>query len=130
MSQHGHHDAGADVSAGDCVVLDDDARVIPCMQDYDTRVAGIVSGAGGLRPAFVLDRQVDGVPIALMGKAYVRVDADRGPVRIGDLLTTSATPGHAMRVDDVARAAGAMIGKALSALPSGRGTVKVFVSGR
>lgn len=122
--------AGAEVSAGDCVVLDDDACVVRCAREYDTRVAGIVSGAGGLRPAFVLDRQVDGVPIALMGKAYVRVDADRGPVRVGDLLTTSATPGHAMRVDDMARATGAMIGKAMSGLSSGRGMVKVFVSGR
>lgn len=122
--------ATAAVRAGDCVVIDDEARVVPCVRDYDTRVAGIVSGAGGLRPAFVLDRQTDGAPIALMGKAFVRVDADRAAVRVGDLLTTSSTPGHAMRAADASRAAHAVIGKALTALPAGRGLVKVLVTGR
>ncbi|WP_439593638.1 hypothetical protein [Microbacterium sp.] len=117
------------VGAGQCVVLDDEGSVRPCTDDYDTRVAGIVSGAGGYKPAIVLDRQ-DGAPIALMGKAFVWVDADRAPVRVGDMLTTSSTPGHAMKVRDGSRAFGAVIGKALTPLESGRGLVKVFVSGR
>lgn len=122
----------ADVMPGHCVVLDDTGRVIPCAADYDDRVVGIVSGAGGLRPALVLDRSVDGSgsPIALMGTAFVQVDADRGPVRVGDLLTTSATTGHAMRATDQGRSFGALIGKALTPIDSGRGLVKVFISGR
>ncbi len=119
--------AAPGVRAGDCVVLDDEGRITPCVRDYDTRVAGIVSGAGGLRPAVVLDDTQVGAPIALAGKAFVRVDADRGPVRIGDLLTTSATSGHAMRVDDASRVAGSLVGRALTALDAGQGLVKVLV---
>lgn len=117
------------VQPGACVVLDDDGRVRHCAQDYDTRVAGIVSGAGGYRPALVLDRQ-GGAPIALMGKAFVLADANRAPVRVGDLLTTSSTPGHAMTVLDPTKAFGAVIGKALTPLETGQGLVKVFVTGR
>ena len=120
------------VAAGQCVVLAEDGCVVPCGSDYDSRVAGVISGAGGLRPAIVLDRQPggSGVPIALMGKAYVLVDADRAPVHVGDMLTTSSTSGHAMVVTETGRAFGAVIGKALTSLPSGRGLVKTFLSAR
>ncbi len=120
------------VAPGHCVVLAEDGCVAPCTADYDTRVAGVISGAGGLRPAIVLDPQPNGTgaPLALMGKAFVYVDADRGPIRVGDMLTTSSTSGHAMAVSDTSRAFGAVIGKALTALPSGRGLVKALLSAR
>jgi hypothetical protein len=97
---------------------------------YDHRVAGIVSGAGNYRPGIVLDRQpADGrSPLALSGKVWCLVDADDEGIGLGDLLTTSATPGHAMRATDRARAFGAVIGKALGTLPSGRGIIPVFVA--
>jgi hypothetical protein len=55
------------------------------------------------------------------------VTAANGPIRPGDLLTTSAIPGHAMRVDDPARAQGAILGKAMGALERGEGLVLVLV---
>jgi hypothetical protein len=97
---------------------------------YDRRVAGIMSGAGTYRPGLVLDRQ-DGPsrrPLALTGKVWCRVDADSGSIEVGDLLTTSATPGHAMRAADPSRAFGAVVGKALANLVSGRGLIPVLVS--
>jgi hypothetical protein len=118
------------VLPGTVVVVSDDGLVRPCTQEYDTSVAGIVSGAGGVRPAVVLDRHDAGVAVALMGKVWCFADAETGPIRPGDLLTTAMTPGHARRVTEQARAFGAVIGKALSALPSGRGMVRVFVSPR
>ncbi len=42
--------------------------------------------------------------------------------------STSDTPGHVMRVSDHAQAQGAVIGKAMSALESGRGLVLVLVT--
>jgi hypothetical protein len=44
------------------------------------------------------------------------------------LLTTSSTPGHAMKVTDHARAQGAILGKAMSSLAEGKGMVLVLVS--
>jgi hypothetical protein len=56
-------------------------------------------------------------------------DADQGgPIGAGDMLTTSNTPGHAMKVNDQARSQGATLGKAMSPLKSGKGLVLVLVS--
>ncbi|MFD7028368.1 hypothetical protein ACFWAR_10085 [Streptomyces sp. NPDC059917] len=120
--------APAAVGPGMVMVLDDGGRITPCSRAYDDRVAGIVSGAGGVQPAMVLDDHEGAAPIALMGKLWVRADASQAPIRCGDLLTTSATTGHACRVTDRERAFGAVVGKALTDLPSGRGMVRVLVS--
>jgi hypothetical protein len=47
---------------------------------------------------------------------------------VGDLLTTSATPGHAMKVADPARALGTVLGKALGSLRQGRALVPILVT--
>jgi hypothetical protein len=68
-------------------------------------------------------------PVALTGRVYAYVDADAGgPVAPGDLLTTADEPGHAQRVSDHARASGAVIGKAMTALEKGKGLVLVLVN--
>jgi hypothetical protein len=116
---------------GMVMVLTDDGDLTPSTDPYDTRVAGVVSGAGSFKPAFLLDRRDTGkrrAPIALMGKVFCHVDADVAPVRVGDLLTTAEHPGHAMRITDQARAFGAVLGKALAPLRSGRGLVPVLVA--
>ena len=64
------------------------------------------------------------------GKAFCKVDAAFGKIMAGDLLTTSATQGHAMRVSDRSRALGAIIGKALAALDAGSGLIPILVSPR
>jgi hypothetical protein len=90
---------------------------------YDKKVAGIVSGAGGLQPGVKLGTRSDGsddLPIALSGRVYCYVDATRYAVEIGDLLTTSDTPGHAMKVTDFARSQGAVLGKAMEPLAKGK----------
>ena len=67
-------------------------------------------------------------PVALTGRVYCLADASNGPIEPGDLLTTSATPGHAMKVTDYSRAQGAVIGKSMESLQSGTGLVLVLVS--
>ena len=44
------------------------------------------------------------------------------------MLTTSATPGHAMKATDLGAAQGAIIGKAMTPLDDGRGLVLVLVN--
>jgi hypothetical protein len=70
----------------------------------------------------------DRLPLALTGKVWCKVDADYGAVEVGDMLTTSSTPGHAMRATDQARAFGAVIGKALGGLKAGRSLIPVLAS--
>jgi hypothetical protein len=123
-------DGGAVADPGSVVVLARGDAVRPCNQAYDRRVAGIVSGAGTHRPAVILNRRDGAVrcALALTGRVWCKVDAGFGPVVPGDILTTSPTPGHAMRASDHARAFGAVIGKAMGALNSGRGLVQVIVA--
>jgi hypothetical protein len=117
---------------GTVMVLDDAARLRVATNEYDPRVAGIISGAGTYRPALTLDHQTyeaeQRCAIALMGKTFCKVDAGRAPINVGDLLTSSATPGHAMKARDPFRAFGAVIGKALQAVPSGRSLIPVLVA--
>jgi hypothetical protein len=119
-------------SPGTVMALDETAALIVCTEPYDTRVVGIVSGAGKYKPAITLDHHEEHCSsrcaIAMMGKVYCRVDASFAPIRAGDLLTTSATPGHAMRALDLRRSFGAVIGKALASLNSGTGLIPVLVS--
>jgi len=78
----------------------------------------------------VLDRNGNGkrrVPIALMGKVKCMVDATYAPILVGDLLTSSATPGHAMKALDLTRSTGTLLGKALGNLDAGRGLITVLV---
>ena len=101
-------------------------------EPYDKKVAGIISGANGVRPGMIMAQtgsEADGAhPIALSGRVYCWADASYGRIEPGDMLTTSSTPGHAMRVGDHQQAQGAVIGKAMSRLDEGTGLVLVLVS--
>lgn len=119
------------IAPGSVLVIGQDGALEESSRPYDRRVAGVISGAGRYRPGIVLDkREIESnrQPIALIGKVYCKVDADIQPIEIGDLLTTSTTPGHAMRADDPAKAFGALLGKALQALPRGQGMIPVLVA--
>jgi hypothetical protein len=99
---------------------------------YDRKVAGIISGAGSIEPGMLMGQtgqETDGeYPVALTGRVYCWADASSGSIQPGDLLTTSETPGHAMRVTDYTKAQGAILGKAMSALDEGKGLVLVLVT--
>lgn len=98
---------------------------------YDSRVAGVVSGANGINPGIQMQQQgllEGGKNVALSGRVYVQADASNGPIKPGDLLTTSATPGRAMKVSDHSKAEGAILGKAMTGLKEGEGMVLVLVT--
>ena len=119
--------AGEALVPGDVAVFDEHDRTIHrCDRAIDRRAVGIVSGEA----AFILGIETEEVPIALCGRVPCKVDADVAPIAAGDLLTTSATLGHAQKVDDPVACAGAIIGKALTSLASGKGEILVLVHGR
>lgn len=132
------------VEPGTVMVLTENGSLQSSHQEYDKKVAGIISGAGGYSPALVLNRQDQSrkenqnennedknksrLPIALMGKVYCKVDARDAPIEIGDLLTTSSTKGYAMKAEDPMKAFGAVIGKALGSIKEGLGMIPVLVA--
>jgi hypothetical protein len=119
------------IDAGSVVVLSSHGGLVPCERAYDRRAVGVVSGAGNYKPGIVLDRHESTStrqPVALLGKVFCKVDAGFGAIAIGDLLTTSTTPGHAMKVVEPAAAFGAVIGKALGGLDSGCGLVPILIA--
>jgi hypothetical protein len=118
---------------GAVVVIDEEnpGRLKLSDRAYDERVAGVLSGANGIKPGIQLRQQgvlEHGKNVALTGRVFVRVDTSNGSVKPGDLLTTSATPGYAMKVTNHARARGAILGKAMTGLNTGKGMVLVLVS--
>lgn len=127
-------DPGDTVKPGLLMAIDPDrpGKLKVADQAYDRKVAGVVSGAGGIKPGMHMIQSDladdDSVPVALTGRAYAWADAGNGPIEPGDLLTTSETPGHAMRVTDHERATGAVIGKAMTGLDDGTGLVLVLVN--
>lgn len=175
LAEHFDHADPAAVQPGMVMVIDAEkpGRLRLSTRAYDTAVAGIISGAGGLQPGVVLGnahpeqrdlsrpvppraknqpsretpdgvnaapqnsppdmnvaaRESANLPLALSGRVYCYVDASREAVAVGDLLTTSETPGYAMKVSDRNRAFGAVIGKAMQPLKKGQqGLILVLVA--
>jgi hypothetical protein len=120
--------------AGSIVSIDpeDPGYLMVSSHALDKKVVGVISGAGNLDPGMVLGA-FDGLgngelPVALSGRVYCLAEATRVQINPGDFLTTSAIPGYAMKVTDFESAQGAIIGKAMSSLKSGKGLVLVLVS--
>ena len=118
------------IEPGTVVVVADDGKMEACEAEYDKRVAGVVSGAEGIRAGVLLNRNGSqrSVAVALIGKVHCNVDAAYSPIGVGDLLTTSPTLGHAMKAEDSTRAFGTTLGKALLPLDGGRGRIPVLVA--
>ncbi len=98
-------------------------------EPYDTRVAGIVSGANNLSSAVRLGVDQFDHNVALAGRVYVNADATEAEIVPGDLLTTAATAGYAMKATDYMRARGAILGKSMERLEKGnKGQILVLVT--
>ncbi|MEI7995549.1 MAG: hypothetical protein WCH01_11675 [Methylococcaceae bacterium] len=117
---------------GTVMVLSGTGELVPCVNPYEKKVVGVVAGAGSFRPGIVLGKLEKSVslrqPIALVGKVFCKVDASYGPIEVGDLLTSSATHGHAMKASDPTRAFGSVIGKAMAPLGDGLGLIPILIS--
>jgi hypothetical protein len=119
------------IEPGSVLVIDPDnpGKLRISSKPYDTKVAGIVAGANGLGSGVRLGADQFDFDVALAGRVYCNVETANGDILPGDLLTTSATPGFAMKVDDHNSAQGAILGKAMQALPKGqKGQILVLVT--
>lgn len=126
-----HFELAAEVQPGTVLVIDEAGVLKESCAAYDGKVVGVVSGAGELKPGVILGDKASGynsAPVALIGRVLCKVDASYGDVEVGDLLTTSETPGHAMKATDPSRAFGTVLGKALRSLKDGRGLIPILVA--
>ena len=124
---------GAAVEPGSLMVIDaaNPGHLRMSTVPYDTKVAGAISGAGNVKTGLTLQQEgvLEGdARVAIAGRVYIKAEALSAPITPGDLLTTSAIPGYAMKATDRARAQGAIIGKAMTGLAEGQGLVLVLVS--
>jgi hypothetical protein len=112
------------VDAGDLLSLDPEhpGLLVRSSSAHDPGIVGIAAG----------DSLADGgeLRVELVGSGYamLKVDAGYGEIRPGDLLTSSFTAGHAMRATE--SIPGTIVGKALEALETGTGAIRVLVMPR
>lgn len=122
-----------DVAPGTVMVISGEhaGRLAVSTRPYDRRVAGVVAGANEYPSAITLAglaEKPNKVAVTLSGTVYTRVSSENGPVRAGDLLTTSSRPGVAMRATDLEASRGATIGKAMEDLSADEGLVLVLAN--
>lgn len=120
-------------SAGDVLVISTthDRRVEKAREPYSPLVTGVYA----TRPGVLLTDPDAGaelgeaLPVGVIGILPTKVTGVNGPIRRGDLLVTSGTPGHAMKGTDRERMLGAILGKALENFDgAGTGVIKVLVN--
>lgn len=111
------------VEAGDLLAITVDGRLLRSSLAGDALVYGIVAAAPGQRFS-------EQAPVAFAGVATLcHVDASAAPIAVGDLLVSSPLLGYAMKAPESVRA-GTVVAKALEALSSGSGTIRVLVMSR
>lgn len=139
--QSGNRDVAENFAAltqlepGDVVCLDrSEDKVRLSAQTNDVAVMGVVSTAPGVLLNQGPETEPDHLfPIALCGRIPCKVVAENGPIQRGDLLTTSSTPGRAMKAQPLLvdgqpiYRPGTIIGKALAGLTDGEGVIDIFV---
>jgi hypothetical protein len=151
------YDTNKDTEAADIVIADplNKESIIRSTSPYQSAVLGVVS----TKPHMVLGAEllideetgatrpdVYAAKLALCGRIPVKVTDENGSIEPGDLLTTSSTPGHAMKwtLLDVNEAEdfselkamiaendqrrNAIIGKAVESHDSGTGKIMVLVA--
>ncbi len=128
-------DISGSVEPGDVVEIDPEHPGLyrKAQEPYSTRVVGAISTAPAITLGNTFDpeaeRWEDSRPLlALAGRVPVRATTENGPIKIGDFLTTSSTPGYAMRCENLWKCTGAILGKALEPLEEGTGVIQVQVT--
>jgi len=97
--------------------------------------SSLVAGVYATQPGVLLSENgiegigPDQVPLGVVGVVPTNVTDEGGPIRRGDLLVTSSTPGHAMKGDPERIRVGTVLGRALEGFSaSGQGRIQVLVN--
>ncbi|MCU0290378.1 MAG: hypothetical protein MUF10_00080 [Thermoanaerobaculaceae bacterium] len=115
------------IEPGDVLAVTADGTLARSTEAYQASVVGVYS----TQPGFLggnpdAETGTGKVPLAVVGVVPVKASTENGAVRPGDLLVASSTAGHAMRAGS-RTPVGAVLGKALTGLAEGTGTVTLLV---
>ena len=98
-----------DYEPGTVVIFGGDKEITVTDITHNTAVAGVVS----THPAYLMNNQTTGLPVALTGRVPCWV---RGPIEKGSLLVTSDTSGVAEVLNNSLYRPGCVIGKSLESI--------------
>lgn len=129
----------ASYEPGDVLVISEtsDRSVEKSNTANSTRVVGVYATKPGV---LLTEKDIDTdlsemVPMGVVGVIPTKVSGENGPIKRGDLLVTSSTPGHAMKAQPIEinghtfYPSGIILGKALENFDgSGTGLIKVMVN--
>ena len=124
----------SEVLPGFVVSLDPDypGKLKLSSKAYDQKVAGVLSGANGVKPGILMGQDetiaTGSDLVTLSGRTFVIANTEGGKIEVGDLITTSSIAGEAMKAKNRKKAQGAIIGKAMTPLKEGKGYVLVLVN--
>lgn len=105
------YDTSEKTEPGDILMLDPNGKMLMQLADKDslTQLTGVVSTSAGLilkdsgpvvsngqNDGYITDKQT---LLALTGKAPVKVNLENGPIKVGDYITASSTPGVGMKAN-------------------------------
>ena len=99
----------AEYPPGTVVVFGGEKEITVSTTSHNTAVAGVIS----TDPAYLMNAECIGLPVALTGRVPCQV---QGPVAKGAVLVTSTTPGVAQAIDNSKFLPGCVIGKALESI--------------
>jgi hypothetical protein len=122
------------IEAGDVVSISDEiagnsdtlrvsAYLKKADRPYDPRAVGVVSTEPGIELGKEEFQNQVTRPVGIVGRVPVKVTNKGGRIKPGDFLTTSGTPGYAMK----ASRSGMVIGRSLDYFDSTQGSIMVFL---
>ena len=126
--------AESGLEPGDVLAIGPDGQLTRTTSRYQRSIAGVYSTKPGLVGGAADGETAEGkVPLAIAGIVPVKVTDEGGPIAAGDALTSSSTPGHAMKAATIRVGeieffpSGLVIGKALEPLRSATGVIRALV---
>lgn len=112
---------------GDLLVVGSDGMLSRSTEPYQTSVIGVYSIQSAVIDSTDMDMGPNvKMPVAILGIVQVKASAENGTIQPGDLLVSSATPGHAMKAASNPSFA-TIVGKTLEALREDRGVIKALI---
>ena len=115
--------ADADYPPGTVVVFGGSKEITVTSTAHDTRVAGVIS----TNPAYLMNSEVQGLPVALTGRVPCLV---QGPINKGEVLVTGLKSGTAQKINPARFQPGCVIGKSIENIPDDELKLIEIVVGR